>query len=172
MSLRCQLSSEDLDALVSITFDEDLTNLIKEYDKAASSPSSLKIRAFLSPPKPPRKSISSPLPPPIPNSSTSSSKSLLSSSVPLRLRLTIPPAPPQGFWRQQPTFASARSHRRSLRFKDPWRRSSLTMLTMLMENLATSTSSTTGITSNSTKSDGPKFNKSKPKKKKKKHERM
>ncbi|KAK7827209.1 pectinesterase inhibitor 10 [Quercus suber] len=81
VSLRCQLPSEDLDALVSITSDEDLANLIEEYDKAASPPSSLKVRAFLSPPKPPRKSISSPpLPPPIPNTSTSSSKSLSSSS--------------------------------------------------------------------------------------------
>ncbi|KAL4619625.1 hypothetical protein ACB092_06G093300 [Castanea dentata] len=75
VSLCCQLSSEDLDALVSITSDEDLANLIKEYDKATSPPSSLKIRAFLSPPKPTRKSISSPLPPPIPNYSMSSSKS-------------------------------------------------------------------------------------------------
>ena len=83
VSLRCQLPSEDLDALVSITSDEDLANLIEEYDKAASPPSSLKVRAFLSPPKPTRKSISSPpLPPPtpIPNSSTSSSKSSSSSS--------------------------------------------------------------------------------------------
>ncbi|KAM3700435.1 hypothetical protein ACJW31_05G098000 [Castanea mollissima] len=75
VSLRCQLPSEDLDALVSITSDEDLENLIKEYDKATSLPSSLKIRAFLSPLKPTRKSISSPLPPPIPNYSMSSSKS-------------------------------------------------------------------------------------------------
>ncbi|XP_075659090.1 RAF-like serine/threonine-protein kinase 20 [Castanea sativa] len=67
VSLRCQLPLEDLDALVSITSDEDLANLIKEYDKATSPPSSLKIRAFLLPPKPTRKSISSPLPLPIPN---------------------------------------------------------------------------------------------------------
>ncbi|KAM3714079.1 hypothetical protein ACJW30_01G306700 [Castanea mollissima] len=75
VSLRCQLPSEDLDALASITSDEDLSNLIKEYDRATSPPSSLKIRVFRSPPKPTRKSISSPLPPPIPNYSTSSSKS-------------------------------------------------------------------------------------------------
>ncbi|KAL0016785.1 hypothetical protein SO802_003854 [Lithocarpus litseifolius] len=78
VSLCCQLPLEDLDALVSITSDEDLMKLIEEF--AASPPSSLKIRAFLSPPKPPRKSISSPLPPPIPNSSASSLKSSLSSS--------------------------------------------------------------------------------------------
>lgn len=45
--LRCQLPSEDLDALISITSDEDLANLIEEYDRL----SSLKIRAFLSPPR-------------------------------------------------------------------------------------------------------------------------
>ncbi|KAF7123954.1 hypothetical protein RHSIM_Rhsim12G0040600 [Rhododendron simsii] len=45
VSLRCQLPSEDLDALVSITSDEDLANLIEEYDRAPSP----KIRAFLSP---------------------------------------------------------------------------------------------------------------------------
>ncbi|OIT40439.1 PREDICTED: uncharacterized protein LOC109236808 [Nicotiana attenuata] len=47
VSLRCQLPNEDLDALVSITCDEDLANLIEEYDHA----STLKIRAFLLPPK-------------------------------------------------------------------------------------------------------------------------
>ncbi|CAK9173772.1 unnamed protein product [Ilex paraguariensis] len=51
VSLRCQLPTEDLDALVSITSDEDLANLIEEYDQAAPPPSSLKIRAFLSQPK-------------------------------------------------------------------------------------------------------------------------
>ncbi|GMJ13228.1 hypothetical protein HRI_004992000 [Hibiscus trionum] len=75
VSLRCQLPTEDLDALVSITSDEDLANLIEEYDRVASPPSSLKIRAFLSPPKSAKKSISSP-----PSSSASSSKSSSSSS--------------------------------------------------------------------------------------------
>ncbi|KAG7029217.1 hypothetical protein SDJN02_07554, partial [Cucurbita argyrosperma subsp. argyrosperma] len=51
VSFRCQLPKEDLDALVSITSDEDLANLIEEYDRAASSSSSFKIRAFLFPPK-------------------------------------------------------------------------------------------------------------------------
>ncbi|KAF8399778.1 hypothetical protein HHK36_015648 [Tetracentron sinense] len=51
VSLRCQLPTEDLDALVSITSDEDLANLIEEYDLAASSSPYLKIRAFLSQPK-------------------------------------------------------------------------------------------------------------------------
>ncbi|PIA26377.1 hypothetical protein AQUCO_09400022v1 [Aquilegia coerulea] len=53
VSLRCQFPMEDLDALVSITCDEDLANLIEEYDRAnqESKQHSLKIRAFLSPPK-------------------------------------------------------------------------------------------------------------------------
>ncbi|KAF5945165.1 hypothetical protein HYC85_015393 [Camellia sinensis] len=51
VTLRCQLPTEDLDALVSITSDEDLANLIEEYDRVSSPPSTLKIRAFLSPPK-------------------------------------------------------------------------------------------------------------------------
>ncbi|PWA96560.1 hypothetical protein CTI12_AA038910 [Artemisia annua] len=43
--LRCQLPTEDLDALVSITCDEDLVNLIEEYGGTPST--STKIRAFL-----------------------------------------------------------------------------------------------------------------------------
>ncbi|XP_022966793.1 uncharacterized protein LOC111466393 isoform X1 [Cucurbita maxima] len=73
VSLRCQLPSEDLDALVSITSDEDLANLIEEYDRAASPPSSLKIRAFLSQPKSVKKS-------PLSCSSASSSSSSSSKS--------------------------------------------------------------------------------------------
>ncbi|KNA12495.1 hypothetical protein SOVF_125260 [Spinacia oleracea] len=46
--LRCQLPSEDLDALVSIKSDEDLANLFEEYDRLAST-SSMKVRAFLLP---------------------------------------------------------------------------------------------------------------------------
>lgn len=50
--LRCQLPTEDLDALVLITCDEDLNNLIEEYDLyAAKQAKSIKIRAFLSLPK-------------------------------------------------------------------------------------------------------------------------
>ncbi|XP_068657773.1 RAF-like serine/threonine-protein kinase PRAF isoform X2 [Aristolochia californica] len=49
VSLRCQLPMDDLDALVSITSDEDLANLIEEYDRANRDRSaSLKVRAFLS----------------------------------------------------------------------------------------------------------------------------
>lgn len=60
VNLRCQLPLEDLDALVSITSDEDLVNLIEEYDRAAaaSPPVSVKIRAFLSTPKSTKKTSS------------------------------------------------------------------------------------------------------------------
>lgn len=54
VSLRCQLPTDDLDALVSITSDEDLANLIEEYDRTSSASSNsrqIKIRAILSPPK-------------------------------------------------------------------------------------------------------------------------
>ncbi|CAI9775359.1 unnamed protein product [Fraxinus pennsylvanica] len=56
VNLRCQLPTEDLDALVSITSDEDLANLIEEYERVAppvagAAAPSLKIRAFLSAPK-------------------------------------------------------------------------------------------------------------------------
>lgn len=68
--LRCQLPSEDLDALISITSDEDLANLIEEYDRV----SSLKIRAFLSPPTPARSPNNASV-------STSKSASLSSSSA-------------------------------------------------------------------------------------------
>ncbi|KAK3223443.1 hypothetical protein Dsin_010468 [Dipteronia sinensis] len=74
VSLRCQLPTEDLDALVSITSDEDLANLIEEYDRVASPPSSLKIRAFLSLPKSKPSSKKPPLSP-SPSSSSSSSSS-------------------------------------------------------------------------------------------------
>ncbi|XP_051148483.1 uncharacterized protein LOC127263481 isoform X4 [Andrographis paniculata] len=67
VNLRCQFPTEDLDALVSITSDEDLANLIEEYDRvAAAPPSSLKIRAFLSSPKTTK-------PPSLPSSPASSS---------------------------------------------------------------------------------------------------
>ncbi|XP_018813879.1 uncharacterized protein LOC108985876 [Juglans regia] len=52
VTLRCQLPSGDLETLISITSDEDLANLIEEYNRASSSMSHpLKIRAVLSPPK-------------------------------------------------------------------------------------------------------------------------
>nr|KYP66290.1 hypothetical protein KK1_012578 [Cajanus cajan] len=74
--LRCQLPSEDLDALVSITSDEDLANLIEEYDRV----SSVKIRAFLSPPSPPRSPTKLSTPPSKSSSSSVSSSSSSSST--------------------------------------------------------------------------------------------
>ncbi|KAK4760480.1 hypothetical protein SAY87_005373 [Trapa incisa] len=71
MSLRCQLPTEDLDALVSITSEEDLANIIEEYDRAAPPPTCLKIKAFISllrsakkisPPSSPASSSRSPAP--------------------------------------------------------------------------------------------------------------
>ncbi|XP_061991636.1 protein PAL OF QUIRKY [Rosa rugosa] len=68
VGLRCQLPTEDLDALISVKCDEDLANLIEEYDTAAAAATPLKIRAFLS--LPANKIPTSP-----PSSSASSSKS-------------------------------------------------------------------------------------------------
>ncbi|KAF0909892.1 hypothetical protein E2562_000202 [Oryza meyeriana var. granulata] len=72
--LRCQLPTEDLDALVSVTSDDDLANLLEEYDAASRDRlQSLKIRAFLFPrtttttPPPP---LSRSPPPSIPSSSS------------------------------------------------------------------------------------------------------
>ncbi|KAJ6841414.1 uncharacterized protein M6B38_265685 [Iris pallida] len=60
VSLRCQMPTEDLDALVSVTSDEDLANLIEEYDLAAGSTvHPPKIRAFLHPPPPPSSKVNS-----------------------------------------------------------------------------------------------------------------
>lgn len=50
VNVRCQLPTDDLDALVTITSDEDLANLIEEYDLASRDRQfPLKIRAFLHP---------------------------------------------------------------------------------------------------------------------------
>ncbi|GLJ32069.1 hypothetical protein SUGI_0645800 [Cryptomeria japonica] len=50
VALKCQLPTQDLDALVSIKSDEDLDNLLEEYDGLRSS---YKVRAFLFPLNPP-----------------------------------------------------------------------------------------------------------------------
>ncbi|XP_030449465.1 uncharacterized protein LOC115671916 [Syzygium oleosum] len=85
VSLRCQLPTEDLDALISITSDEDLVNLVEEYDR--SPPSSLKIRAFLFQPKPGKKI--SPPPSPLASSSRTSSSSSLSSAATVTVGSTL-----------------------------------------------------------------------------------
>lgn len=50
VTLRCQLPDGDLETLISIKSEEDLANLIEEYDRVFSS-GPYKIRAILSPPK-------------------------------------------------------------------------------------------------------------------------
>ncbi|CAA2934254.1 uncharacterized protein LOC111411035 [Olea europaea subsp. europaea] len=52
MKLKCKLPSEDLDVLVSITCDEDLKNVIGEYDRLSPE---TKITAVLFPIKPSKK---------------------------------------------------------------------------------------------------------------------
>ncbi|XP_022736921.1 uncharacterized protein LOC111289839 isoform X2 [Durio zibethinus] len=99
VTLRCQLPNGDLDTLILIKSDEDLTNIIAEYDEAAlmstSAPS--KIRAILSPPKS-LKQIS----PPLSNTSSvnfSSSKSSDSGS-PVKARFrprSFSPPPPMAY---------------------------------------------------------------------------
>ncbi|RYR69689.1 hypothetical protein Ahy_A03g016243 [Arachis hypogaea] len=65
VTLRCQLPNEDLETLISVTNDEDLTHIIEEYDRALSKlPHPLKIRAVLFRPKSSKKvspATSSPL---------------------------------------------------------------------------------------------------------------
>ncbi|KAJ1391885.1 PB1 domain [Sesbania bispinosa] len=61
VTLKCPLPNGDLETLISITSDEDLTNIIELYDRASSSLASpLKIKAILSQPKSLKK-LSSPL---------------------------------------------------------------------------------------------------------------
>ncbi|KAE8819227.1 PB1 domain containing protein [Hordeum vulgare] len=65
MSLRCQLPTEDLDALVSVTTNDDLGHLLEEYDAASRDRlQPLKIRAFLFP-----RAKTPPISPPTPSSS-------------------------------------------------------------------------------------------------------
>lgn len=83
VTIRCQLPTEDLDAPVSVTSDEDLANLIEEYDLVSSS-SPMKIRVFLNPPK----STIAPPPLALPSPNTSSS-----SSSPRSPSMSKPPLP-------------------------------------------------------------------------------
>ncbi|GAB4829245.1 hypothetical protein Ancab_018911 [Ancistrocladus abbreviatus] len=78
VSLRCQLPAEDIDALVSIKSDEDLANLIEEYDRVGPFSPSLKIRAFLSPPP---RSATQKVSPPSSDTGVYSPKSLSPKSV-------------------------------------------------------------------------------------------
>lgn len=47
--LKCQLPSEDLDSLVSVKSDEDLKNMLEEYDRIGAREGLSKVRAFLFP---------------------------------------------------------------------------------------------------------------------------
>eukprot|EP00252_Welwitschia_mirabilis_P004162 TRINITY_DN1438_c0_g1_i1.p1 TRINITY_DN1438_c0_g1~~TRINITY_DN1438_c0_g1_i1.p1 ORF type:complete len:305 (-),score=18.87 TRINITY_DN1438_c0_g1_i1:1933-2847(-) len=47
VTLKCQMPTEDLDALVSIKSDEDLLNILEEYDKLGAKKGFSKVRAFL-----------------------------------------------------------------------------------------------------------------------------
>jgi len=73
-TLRCPLPNGDLDTLISVKNDEDLVNIIEEYDRASSSlPHRLKIRAILLPlnkssPSPSSSSSASHTPPDSPHS--------------------------------------------------------------------------------------------------------
>ena len=90
--LRCQLPNEDLDVLVSIKSDEDLANVMEEYDRASSmSGKDLKIRAILSPQK----------------SSTSHSPDSSASSSSSGADLS----PPRSYRSRSPTKASVRLFR-------------------------------------------------------------
>ncbi|XAR52456.1 hypothetical protein NMG60_11020545 [Bertholletia excelsa] len=54
-TLKYQLPNEDLDSLISVTTDEDLENMVEEYDRIAtnnSGPKTSRLRLFLFPAKP------------------------------------------------------------------------------------------------------------------------
>ncbi|CAA0328177.1 putative PB1 domain-containing protein [Arabidopsis thaliana] len=72
-SLRCQLPTDDLDALVTVRSDEDLKNLMEEYDLATTT--QVKIHVFLSPLKSTRTTANSSPPPSTTSSSSSKSRS-------------------------------------------------------------------------------------------------
>ncbi|XP_027359185.1 uncharacterized protein LOC113867881 [Abrus precatorius] len=46
-TLKYQLPNEDLDNLITVTTDEDLDNMIEEYDRVAAKPSPSRLRVFL-----------------------------------------------------------------------------------------------------------------------------
>ncbi|KAM1202741.1 hypothetical protein ACFX2J_018649 [Malus domestica] len=53
VELKCPLPNGDLETLIAVKSDEDLTNIIEEYGRASSPLRPLKIRAILAPPKSP-----------------------------------------------------------------------------------------------------------------------
>ncbi|KAK1564752.1 hypothetical protein Q3G72_010793 [Acer saccharum] len=103
VTLRCQLPNGDLETLISIKSDEDLANLIEEYDRAASGS---KIRAILSPPA----SLKQISPPP----SVDLSANKPTFGVVARHRSgSQPSSPPSFVYPVPPTKQSFRAHRNS-----------------------------------------------------------
>lgn len=99
VTLKCSLPNGDLETLISITSDEDLANIIEEYDRGSSSLAHpLKVRAILVPPKSLKKVSPSPSSAPSadhsPTRSTHSSTDSLPSS--LAYRFVRPVAYPVG----------------------------------------------------------------------------
>ncbi|CAA6665414.1 unnamed protein product [Spirodela intermedia] len=71
-SLKYQLPSEDLDSLISVTADDDLDNMIEEYDRIAASAGAGKPSAFVSSSSPPSRPAFPPATPPLTPSAPSS----------------------------------------------------------------------------------------------------
>ncbi|XP_058227439.1 protein PAL OF QUIRKY-like [Rhododendron vialii] len=92
MTLKCKLPTEDLDVLVTITCDEDLVTIVREYDRFLSSArKDLKITAVLFP----RESLKTISPPPSTVSSLDFSAAM-SSFLATGLRCRNP-SPAMGF---------------------------------------------------------------------------
>lgn len=105
-TLRCQLPDGDLGTLVSLKSDEELANLVEEYDEKASKGSSspappLKIRAVLTPQAKDGIGISSPIPSTASSSDASPYQSPRCSPVLSRRSCSPPagPSSPAGFWK-------------------------------------------------------------------------
>ncbi|KAL0677679.1 hypothetical protein Bca4012_005660 [Brassica carinata] len=81
VDLRCQLPNGDLETLISVKSDEDLANIVEEYDRVSGA----KIRAVLSPPRAHRQGS------PSSSSSDRSPKSPFSVS---RSPFSVTPSPP------------------------------------------------------------------------------
>ncbi|KAL9243115.1 hypothetical protein vseg_017043 [Gypsophila vaccaria] len=104
VQLRCQLPTEDLDILVTVKCDEDLSNVIEEYEKASIiAGKSIKIRAILSPSKPNSSAATSSSSPASPVSSSSSSPDVSPSAAADRSR-----------WSHRKPPASAAMHRSNI----------------------------------------------------------
>ncbi|KAF8112563.1 hypothetical protein N665_0063s0049 [Sinapis alba] len=81
VDLRCQLPNGDLETLISVKSDEDLSNIVEEYDRVSGA----KIRAVLSPPRGNRQGSPS---------SSSSDRSPKSPFSVTRSPFSVTPSPP------------------------------------------------------------------------------